>query len=160
MVVVVVLGLVVVVSFMLACVVTSDQGIVIGVEEPLIDGITVVKSTGLKLLELAVKPATNSSAGDKVTFDDIGVGLGVACSDGTSFVFAAIDEDDSIELAEVDETSTGAEVTPSVSNDDVEVSLGPTEAVDATSIDVGEVSRGVEVVLDDLNVSDGDETSG
>lgn len=48
-------------------VVTSDQGMVIGAEVPLIDGIIVVKSTGLKLLKFVETPAMNSSACDIVT---------------------------------------------------------------------------------------------
>lgn len=50
----------------------SDQGMVMAVADPLIDGIIVVTSTGLKVVETLVTLATNSSAGDEVTEVDSG----------------------------------------------------------------------------------------
>lgn len=47
----------------------SDQGIVIDADDPLIEGMVVVTSTGLKLTDLVVTPAKNSSAGEVVTLE-------------------------------------------------------------------------------------------
>lgn len=64
----IVLRLVELVSELSELLVTSDQGIVIGVAEPLIEGITVVRLTGSKLLMLLTL-ATNSSAGEAVILE-------------------------------------------------------------------------------------------